>query len=148
MVVDFTELMLKDTPPKSLNSFLSTVTLIFYFSFLQVHTKCLSVNNTHLYLKHEGLMHSGYPIMAMYTKVGHHLSMQTIKKQGLWGFIHEIGHNCQWESWTLPPLTDATNNLVSIFVTRKVGGNHFKEGSQAERQPLGIEGLLSALLIC
>ena len=77
-------------------------------------------------------MHSGYPMMASYVTVANHLSMQTIKKEGLWGFIHEIGHNSQWESWTIPPLTDTTNNLVSIFVTRKVGEKCAKGGDKTE----------------
>uniref|UniRef100_A0A3B5KYP3 Peptidase M60 domain-containing protein n=1 Tax=Xiphophorus couchianus TaxID=32473 RepID=A0A3B5KYP3_9TELE len=64
-----------------------------------------------------GWMHSGYPIM-MNSSIGAELfNPQDARTKGLWGEIHELGHNQQRRPWEFPPhTTEATCNLWSVYV--------------------------------
>ncbi|KFU94540.1 Protein FAM115C, partial [Chaetura pelagica] len=70
-----------------------------------------------------GWMHSGYPIMCHLDSAKEMLDMKHIQTAGLWGPIHELGHNQQQEAWEFPPhTTEATCNLWSVYVHEKVLG--------------------------
>ncbi|XP_075129874.1 TRPM8 channel-associated factor homolog isoform X1 [Leptodactylus fuscus] len=63
-----------------------------------------------------GWMHAGYPIMCHLPTASTLVSIENIKK-GLWGPIHELGHNQQRGVWEFPPhTTEATCNLWSVYV--------------------------------
>ncbi|XP_077120392.1 TRPM8 channel-associated factor homolog [Ranitomeya variabilis] len=69
-----------------------------------------------------GWMHAGYPIMCHLPSASTLVSVTKIK-QGLWGPIHELGHNEQRGVWEFPPhTTEATCNLWSVYVHETVLG--------------------------
>uniref|UniRef100_A0A8D0HJK8 Peptidase M60 domain-containing protein n=1 Tax=Sphenodon punctatus TaxID=8508 RepID=A0A8D0HJK8_SPHPU len=68
-----------------------------------------------------GWMHSGYPIMLHLESVAEMIGMKSIQANGLWGPIHELGHNQQRSGWDFPPhTTEATCNLWSVYVNETV----------------------------
>ncbi|XP_036005505.1 TRPM8 channel-associated factor homolog [Fundulus heteroclitus] len=70
-----------------------------------------------------GWMHSGYPIM-MHSSIGAELfKPEDARTKGLWGEIHELGHNQQKSCWEFQPhTTEATCNLWSVYVHEEVLG--------------------------
>lgn len=70
-----------------------------------------------------GWMHSGYPVM-MHSSIGAELfNTEDAKTKGLWGEIHELGHNQQRSCWEFRPhTTEATCNLWSVYVHEEVLG--------------------------
>ncbi|XP_074123751.1 TRPM8 channel-associated factor 2-like isoform X2 [Sminthopsis crassicaudata] len=72
-----------------------------------------------------GFMHSGYPIMCHKKSVEKLINEKRIRSNGLWGPIHELGHNQQRKVWEFPPhTTEATCNLWSVYVHEMVLGIH------------------------
>ncbi|XP_047450732.1 TRPM8 channel-associated factor homolog [Mugil cephalus] len=72
-----------------------------------------------------GWMHSGYPIMAHKSTAAELVSVDHMKSEGLWGPIHELGHNQQRDCWEFPPhTTECTCNLWSVYVHEVVLGIH------------------------
>ncbi|XP_038176180.1 TRPM8 channel-associated factor 2-like [Arvicola amphibius] len=70
-----------------------------------------------------GWMHSGYPIMCHLESVQELVSLADMRSKGLWGPIHELGHNQQRHGWEFPPhTTEATCNLWSVYVHETVLG--------------------------
>ncbi|XP_074049575.1 TRPM8 channel-associated factor 2-like [Macrotis lagotis] len=70
-----------------------------------------------------GWMHSGYPIMCHKKSAEEILNEKRIRSNGLWGPIHELGHNQQRQVWEFPPhTTEATCNLWSVYVHEMVLG--------------------------
>nr|XP_020753219.1 TRPM8 channel-associated factor 2 [Odocoileus virginianus texanus] len=70
-----------------------------------------------------GWMHSGYPIMCHLESVPELINEKAMRSQGLWGPVHELGHNQQRKEWELPPhTTEATCNLWSVYVHETVLG--------------------------
>ncbi|KAM9311794.1 TRPM8 channel-associated factor homolog [Gastrophryne carolinensis] len=70
-----------------------------------------------------GWMHSGYPIMCHLQSAKELTDLENMKKVGLWGPIHELGHNEQRGPWEFPPhTTEATCNLWSVYVHETVLG--------------------------
>ncbi|XP_012589294.1 PREDICTED: TRPM8 channel-associated factor 2-like [Condylura cristata] len=70
-----------------------------------------------------GWMHSGYPIMCHLQSVQELISETHMRREGLWGPIHELGHNQQQHGWEFPPhTTEATCNLWSVCVHETVLG--------------------------
>ncbi|XP_047449381.1 TRPM8 channel-associated factor homolog [Mugil cephalus] len=72
-----------------------------------------------------GWMHAGYPIMAHKSTAAQLVSVDHVKSKGLWGPIHELGHNQQRGCWEFPPhTTECTCNLWSVYVHEAVLGIH------------------------
>lgn len=77
-----------------------------------------------------GYMHSGYPIMTwmdvVTTKPGRALppilDIEDRKKNGAWGYFHELGHNRQRGWWTLNGTVEVTCNLFSLYTHETVCG--------------------------
>uniref|UniRef100_A0A3B5AK50 Peptidase M60 domain-containing protein n=1 Tax=Stegastes partitus TaxID=144197 RepID=A0A3B5AK50_9TELE len=70
-----------------------------------------------------GWMHAGYPIMAHSTSAAELVSADNARTKGIWGPIHELGHNQQRACWEFPPnTTECTCNLWSIYVHEQVLG--------------------------
>ncbi|NXL90448.1 TCAF2 factor, partial [Alectura lathami] len=70
-----------------------------------------------------GWMHSGYPIMGHLDSAKEMLDVKCMKTTGLWGPVHELGHNQQQQAWEFPPhTTEATCNLWSVYVHENVLG--------------------------
>ncbi|XP_042782850.1 TRPM8 channel-associated factor 2 isoform X1 [Panthera leo] len=70
-----------------------------------------------------GWMHSGYPIMCHLESVQELINEAGMRSRGLWGPIHELGHNQQQQKWEFPPhTTEATCNLWSVYVHETVLG--------------------------
>ncbi|XP_063301993.1 TRPM8 channel-associated factor homolog [Pelobates fuscus] len=68
-----------------------------------------------------GWLHSGYPIMCHWESAGDLLNIESIRNTGLWGPIHELGHNQQKWYWEFPShTTEATCNLWSVYVHETV----------------------------
>ncbi|EDL13474.1 TRPM8 channel-associated factor 3 [Mus musculus] len=68
-----------------------------------------------------GFLHSGYPIMGLISIVEGIISEFKIRSHGIWGVIHELGHNHQKSGWTFPPhTTEALCNLWTIYVHETV----------------------------
>jgi hypothetical protein len=44
----------------------------------------------------------------------------TIRQQGMWGLIHEVGHNHQWDSWTVDGTDETGCNWFSLYVNQNV----------------------------
>ncbi|KAM4688020.1 TRPM8 channel-associated factor homolog isoform 1-T2 [Discoglossus pictus] len=70
-----------------------------------------------------GWMHAGYPIMCHLESARDLTDAPKMLTAGLWGPIHELGHNQQRWQWELPPhTTEATCNLWSVYVHETVFG--------------------------
>ncbi|XP_035110406.1 TRPM8 channel-associated factor 2 isoform X2 [Callithrix jacchus] len=70
-----------------------------------------------------GWMHSGYPIMCHLESVQELINETSMRSRGLWGPIHELGHNQQQDGWEFRPhTTEATCNLWSVYVHETVLG--------------------------
>ncbi|XP_069505723.1 TRPM8 channel-associated factor homolog [Ambystoma mexicanum] len=70
-----------------------------------------------------GWMHAGYPIMCHLPSAKELTNAERISSGGLWGAIHELGHNQQKRDWEFSPhTTEATCNLWSVYVHEKVLG--------------------------
>ncbi|XP_035536296.1 LOW QUALITY PROTEIN: TRPM8 channel-associated factor homolog, partial [Morone saxatilis] len=70
-----------------------------------------------------GWMHSGYPIMMHSSIAAELVSLDGARTVGLWGEIHELGHNQQRSCWEFPPhTTECTCNLWSVYVHEEVLG--------------------------
>ncbi|KAM9317879.1 TRPM8 channel-associated factor homolog [Pholidichthys leucotaenia] len=68
-----------------------------------------------------GFMHAGYPIMAQKSSAAGLVNIR--KGKGLWGPIHELGHNRQRGCWEFRPhTTECTCNLWSVYVHEEVLG--------------------------
>ncbi|XP_050187438.1 TRPM8 channel-associated factor 2 isoform X4 [Myiozetetes cayanensis] len=79
-----------------------------------------------------GWMHAGYPIMGHLDSVKEMLDVKHMQTTGLWGPIHELGHNQQQQAWEFPPhTTEATCNLWSVYVHEKVLGIPRHQAHQA-----------------
>uniref|UniRef100_A0A3Q1CGD3 Peptidase M60 domain-containing protein n=1 Tax=Amphiprion ocellaris TaxID=80972 RepID=A0A3Q1CGD3_AMPOC len=74
-------------------------------------------------LFHPGWMHAGYPIMTHRSTAAELVSTDHARSKGLWGPIHELGHNQQRACWEFPPnTTECTCNLWSVYVHEQVLG--------------------------
>ncbi|KAG8576482.1 hypothetical protein GDO81_009879 [Engystomops pustulosus] len=70
-----------------------------------------------------GWMHSGYPIMCHQQSANELTDLKIMNNAGIWGPIHELGHNQQRWAWEFPPhTTEATCNLWSVYVHENVLG--------------------------
>ncbi|XP_051814056.1 TRPM8 channel-associated factor homolog [Acanthochromis polyacanthus] len=70
-----------------------------------------------------GWMHAGYPIMTHRSTSAELVSTDHARSKGLWGPIHELGHNQQRACWEFPPnTTECTCNLWSVYVHEQVLG--------------------------
>ncbi|XP_051814054.1 TRPM8 channel-associated factor homolog [Acanthochromis polyacanthus] len=70
-----------------------------------------------------GWMHAGYPVMAHSSSAFELVSTDHARNKGLWGPIHELGHNQQRACWEFPPnTTECTCNLWSVYVHEQVLG--------------------------
>ncbi|XP_065136067.1 TRPM8 channel-associated factor homolog [Paramisgurnus dabryanus] len=70
-----------------------------------------------------GFMHAGYPIMIQSGSTQGLINPEGARKTGLWGHIHELGHNQQRGVWEFPPhTTECTCNLWSVYVHEEVLG--------------------------
>lgn len=72
-------------------------------------------------LLYAGWMHAGYPIMGQKSAVQELVDVEYMRKHGLWGPIHELGHNQQRACWEFPShTTECTCNLWSVYVHEEV----------------------------
>ncbi|XP_029302551.1 TRPM8 channel-associated factor homolog [Cottoperca gobio] len=70
-----------------------------------------------------GWMHSGYPIMIQTPSAAELFRPYDARTKGLWGEVHEMGHNQQRSCWEFRPhTTEATCNLWSVYVHEEVLG--------------------------
>ncbi|XP_041796255.1 TRPM8 channel-associated factor homolog [Chelmon rostratus] len=70
-----------------------------------------------------GWMHAGYPIMTHRSTASELVSTDHARSKGLWGPIHELGHNQQRSCWEFPShTTECTCNLWSVYVHEEVLG--------------------------
>uniref|UniRef100_A0A672MIQ2 Peptidase M60 domain-containing protein n=1 Tax=Sinocyclocheilus grahami TaxID=75366 RepID=A0A672MIQ2_SINGR len=70
-----------------------------------------------------GFMHAGYPIMMHSNSAPALVNVQEAYKSGIWGAIHELGHNQQLGVWEFPPhTTECTCNLWSVYAHEEVLG--------------------------
>ncbi|XP_055052019.2 TRPM8 channel-associated factor homolog [Misgurnus anguillicaudatus] len=70
-----------------------------------------------------GFMHSGYPVMIQSSCAPDLINPEGARKKGIWGFIHELGHNQQRGIWEFRPhTTECTCNLWSVYVHEEVLG--------------------------
>ncbi|XP_046718500.1 TRPM8 channel-associated factor homolog [Silurus meridionalis] len=70
-----------------------------------------------------GFMHAGYPVMIQSVSAEELVNPETARKTGIWGQIHELGHNQQCSVWDFPPHTsEATCNLWSVYIHEEVLG--------------------------
>ena len=70
-----------------------------------------------------GWMHSGYPFMAHTASVAGVVNGTYMYENGDWGMFHELGHNHQWMSATLPGNTETTCNLFSVYLMEDLVGS-------------------------
>ncbi|XP_073347236.1 TRPM8 channel-associated factor homolog [Pagrus major] len=70
-----------------------------------------------------GWMHAGYPVMMHATAADELINVNNARTKGIWGPIHELGHNQQRGCWEFPPnTTECTCNLWSLYVHEEVLG--------------------------
>ncbi|KAK0155033.1 TRPM8 channel-associated factor [Merluccius polli] len=79
-----------------------------------------------------GFMHAGYPIMMLSSVVHEVFDLERARTHGLWGYIHELGHNQQRGCWEFAPhTTECTCNLWSVYVHEEVLGINRAEAHPA-----------------
>ncbi|KAM8905010.1 TRPM8 channel-associated factor homolog isoform 1-T2 [Spinachia spinachia] len=70
-----------------------------------------------------GWMHAGYPVMVQQAAATELVDADHIRTKGMWGPIHELGHNQQRGCWEFAPnTTECTCNLWSVYVHEEVMG--------------------------
>lgn len=70
-----------------------------------------------------GFMHAGYPVMMHSSSAAGLVNPKSARTSGLWGAVHELGHNQQRGVWEFPPhTTECTCNLWSVYVHENVLG--------------------------
>ncbi|KAM9812995.1 TRPM8 channel-associated factor homolog isoform 1-T2 [Syngnathus typhle] len=70
-----------------------------------------------------GWMHAGYPIMMHKASANALVNLELAKTEGLWGPIHELGHNQQRDPWEFRPhTTECTCNIWSVYINEEVLG--------------------------
>ncbi len=70
-----------------------------------------------------GYMHAGYPIMAAIGSGENDLiNLNKLKKDGAWGWFHELGHNHQLQAWRSPwpGMVEVTVNIFSVYTNEKI----------------------------
>lgn len=78
-----------------------------------------------------GYMHAGYPIEAFVPQARETLDLVTLRREGNWGFFHEIGHNHQLSDWSWSGTGEATVNIWSVYVMEHVVGLSPRTGHPA-----------------
>jgi hypothetical protein len=63
-----------------------------------------------------GYLHSGYPIMGPVELAALAVNVPRMKREGAWGFFHELGHNHQQRAWTFDGTMEVTCNLYSLYL--------------------------------
>ncbi|MBM3861477.1 MAG: hypothetical protein FJ395_17765 [Verrucomicrobia bacterium] len=69
-----------------------------------------------------GWMHSGYPFMCHLASAPKITDLAKLRKEGDWGFFHELGHNHQSQAWTFPGQTEVTVNFFSLYCMEHIVG--------------------------
>jgi hypothetical protein len=69
-----------------------------------------------------GYMHAGYPIMLPNSTAKDLVNLDRLKKQGDWGFFHELGHNHQNRDWTFQGTGEVTVNFFTLYNMEKMCG--------------------------
>ncbi|KAK1899553.1 TRPM8 channel-associated factor like [Dissostichus eleginoides] len=70
-----------------------------------------------------GWMHAGYPVMIHTDSAAELFRPDAARTEGLWGEVHELGHNQQRSCWEFRPhTTECTCNLWSVYVHEEVLG--------------------------
>ncbi|XP_019748241.1 TRPM8 channel-associated factor homolog, partial [Hippocampus comes] len=70
-----------------------------------------------------GWMHAGYPVMMHKASAEALVNLEQAKTKGLWGPIHELGHNQQRDPWEFRPhTTECTCNIWSVYIHEEVLG--------------------------
>ncbi len=76
-----------------------------------------------------GYMHSGYPIMTWLDvatpgdgRPAPVLDVETLRREGNWGYFHELGHNRQRGEWTFAGTGEVTCNLFTLYSMDRVVG--------------------------
>lgn len=88
--------------------------------------------NTYVLLPSSGFLHSGYPIMGRTSIAEGMVDEVTIRSHGIWGVIHELGHNQQKGRWSfLPHTTEALCNLWDVYVHETVLNIHRNQAHPA-----------------
>ena len=86
-----------------------------------------------------GWMHSGYPIKCYLDSAKDSVNYQKLRKEGNWGFFHELGHNHQSSLWTYAGYTEVTNNLFSLYCMEKIAGKKLGDGHGEDMAALAAE---------
>lgn len=78
-----------------------------------------------------GYLHSGYPFMCHLDPHAHEMiDLEKLRKEGSWGFFHELGHNHQNPKWTFKEKNsdqiEVTCNLFSMYCMEKISGVELK----------------------
>lgn len=83
-----------------------------------------------------GYMHSGYPIMVPDDdSLTAALSEPRIRREGSWGYFHELGHNHQDGAWTFEGTGEVTNNVLVVYVYDRALGLRYDSGHPEIRDP-------------
>jgi hypothetical protein len=62
-----------------------------------------------------GWMHAGYPIMVPVSTAKDLVNLEKLRKEGDWGFFHELGHNHQNGDWTFQGTGEVTVNFFTLY---------------------------------
>ena len=83
-------------------------------------------------------MHSGYPMMG-YIEAGlggdsNLLDGNRLYEEGTWGAFHELGHNMQWDMYTIPSTQQTGCNFWAIIMNQALesGGTEHNTIVQAD----------------
>ncbi|MEW6072503.1 MAG: M60 family metallopeptidase [Planctomycetota bacterium] len=98
-----------------------------------------------------GYMHSGYPIMTWLDVVtppasggpAPVLDLEVLRREGNWGYFHELGHNRQRPEWTFAGTGEVTCNLFTLYTMEKVAGIPAREHDALSGAKAAREGFLA-----
>lgn len=71
-----------------------------------------------------GFLHNGYPMMCHVSADGNSglYDKEAIQAHGVWGVLHELGHNHQNSAWTFGKAAEVTVNIFTLYCTDKLLG--------------------------
>ncbi len=86
-----------------------------------------------------GWMHSGYPIKCYLDSAKDSVNVTKLRKEGNWGFFHELGHNHQSSLWTYAGYTEVTCNLFALYCMEKIAGKKLGDGHGEDMAAMAAE---------
>jgi Ca2+-binding RTX toxin-like protein len=68
-----------------------------------------------------GYLHAGYPTQGPPMSAPELVDLEKLKAEGTWGWFHELGHEHQYDAWTIDGDTEVSVNLFTLYTYDRLG---------------------------